>query len=88
MTSVGANHKRMDITDFSADFQAKAAKFKKITGMEINIFTKENGKISNHFHPEFRTQASYFVEFFRAGFSSPDCHKSKTPGQGRAPSGW
>ena len=62
------------ITDFSTEFQARAAKFKEATGREIEILVNENGDIINKFHPESTAQASFFVEFFRVGFSSPDGH--------------
>ena len=74
MTSVNTNLQRLDIADFSAEFQARAAKFKAITGREVEILVNENGEIVSKLHPESTAQAGFFVEFFRVGFFSPDGH--------------
>lgn len=56
----------------SENAQAKAAKFKELTGKEILIEKNENGEIIPFWHPESTQSAGFFVEFFRVGFNSPD----------------
>ena len=65
---------RFDLTSLSAEHQARAVKFLKTKGREIEVYKDEDGGIVNFWHPESTAQASHFVEFFRVGFSSPNGH--------------
>ena len=56
----------------SSNAQAKAAKFKELTGKEIVIEKNDNGDFIHMFNPESTQRLSFFGEFFRVGFSSPD----------------
>jgi hypothetical protein len=53
-------------------FQAKAAKFKELTGREIVNEKNENGDFIHMLHPESAQRFGFMVEFFRVGFNSPD----------------
>ena len=56
----------------SENAQAKAAKFKELTGKEIVIEKNENGELIPFWDSESTQNASFFVEFFRVGFNSSD----------------
>jgi archaellum component FlaC len=53
-------------------FQAKAAKFKELTGREIVNEKNENGDFIHMLHPESTQRFGFMVDFFRVGFNSPD----------------
>jgi hypothetical protein len=53
-------------------FQAKAAKFKEITGRKIAIEKNNDGDFIHMFHPDSTQRLSFMGEFFRVGFNSPD----------------
>ncbi|MCL2386272.1 MAG: hypothetical protein FWC89_01865 [Defluviitaleaceae bacterium] len=52
-------------------FQAKAAKFKELTGREIVVEKNDEGEFIHKLHPESTQKLSFFGEFFRVGFNSP-----------------
>jgi len=55
-------------------FQAKAAKFKELTGRNIEV--PKNGEMPHILSPESNIQLGFFGEFFRVGFSSSDGHST------------
>jgi len=52
--------------------QAKAAKFKELTGKEIVIEKNSDGEFIHMLHPESTQKLGFMAEFFRVGFNSPD----------------
>ncbi|MCL1884252.1 MAG: hypothetical protein FWF81_10960 [Defluviitaleaceae bacterium] len=52
----------------SESFQAKAAKFKELTGREIVIEKNDNGEFIHMLSPESTQRFGFMLDFFRVGF--------------------